>query len=310
MARMWTWLKGFWQRPLSVAASPVPPVEGAGSVPAESETPAPTAPPARLTRPAFTMAWASEVGRVRAHNEDGLFVFAGEERAANAMVPFGLFVVSDGMGGHQSGELASALAMRVAAGQLISQIYLPLVSGSDRTADQLSLTEVLVDAISKANAAITHDLPGSGCTLTCAMALGDRLYVGHVGDSRAYLLRAGAESLRLTKDHSFVGRLIELGQLTEQEAAVHPKRNVLYRAIGQPGELEVDVSTQTLQNGDRLLLCSDGLWGMVGEPEMWRTVDKADSLQEACSQLVGAANLAGGHDNITVVLAELWPVLE
>ncbi len=254
----------------------------------------------------FSVGWATDVGLVREHNEDALFVASSEHEASNAAPAFGLFMVADGMGGHQSGEAASSLTLRVASSQLLSQVYLPLISGTGYNANQPSLTDVVREAISLANRAVTRDLPGSGSTLTCGMILEDRLFIGHVGDSRAYLLRAGQPPKQLTKDHSLVSRLIEMGQLTEDEATTHPQRNVLYRAIGQGGALEIDVATYALTSGDRLLLCSDGLWGFVEEAEIWRLIQAAPTPQQACTQLVAAANAAGGNDNITVVLAEIW----
>ena len=252
----------------------------------------------------FSVGWRTDVGRVRSHNEDALFVFSGEQESSNPAPPFGLFMLADGMGGHQSGEVASALALRVAGGWLLSHVYFPLVNGTDRGADQPPLTDIVREAVSQANRVVTRDFPGSGSTLTCGMILGDRLFVGHVGDSRAYLLRDGQTVKQLTKDHSLVNRLIEMGQLTEEEAATHPQRNVLYRAIGQGATLEVDVSTYALEPGDRLLLCSDGLWGVVEETDIWRLIHEAATSQQACAQLVAAANNAGGNDNITVVLVQ------
>lgn len=254
---------------------------------------------------AFSTGWMTDPGLVRGHNEDALFVFTGNHEADNAVPPFGLFVLADGMGGHQAGEIASSLAVRISASHLMTNIYLPVLAGLDRGSEQPSLTEIVRESVSQANRRVSQDLPGSGSTLTCGLILGDRLFIGHVGDSRAYLLRLGEEPRQLTNDHSLVNRLMEMGQLTEEEAAVHPQRNVLYRAIGQGGSLEVDVSTHALKPGDQLLLCSDGLWGMLEESEMWNLVKKADSLQSACAHLVDAANAAGGNDNISVVLTEI-----
>lgn len=254
----------------------------------------------------FSVGWRTDVGRVRNHNEDALFVLSGEQEASNAAPPFGLFMLADGMGGHQSGEAASALALRVAASWLLSRVYFPLVDDADRGSVQPSLTDVVREAIAQANRVVTRDFPGSGSTLTCGMVLGDRLFVGHVGDSRAYLLRVEQPVRQLTRDHSLVNRLMEMGQLTEEEAAIHPQRNVLYRAIGQGATLEIDVFTHALEPGDRLLLCSDGLWGTVEEAEIWRLIQAAATPQQACAQLVEAANAAGGNDNITVVLVEVW----
>ncbi len=255
---------------------------------------------------AFSAAWITDTGRVRGHNEDALFVFTGDHHANNSVPAFGLFILADGMGGHQAGEVASSSAVRVCASHLISQIYLPMLSGTDRGADQPSLSEIVREAILIANRRVTQELPGSGSTLTCGLVLGDRLFVGHVGDSRAYLLRENEAPLQLTNDHSLVNRLMEMGQLTAEEAAVHPQRNVLYRAIGQGGSLEVDVSTFSLESRDRLLLCSDGLWGMVEEASLWQAIQETDTLRNACIDMVDAANAAGGNDNISIILAEIW----
>lgn len=253
---------------------------------------------------ALQAGWMTDVGRARGHNEDGLLVFLGEQESAGAAPLFGLFILADGMGGHQAGELASALACRVVAGHLMSQVYLPTLSSLDRGATQPSLNEVLIEAIMSANRVVNQTLPGSGTTLTCAMVFGGRLFIGHVGDSRAYLRRANGEVQQLTRDHSVVSKLVEIGQLTLEAAAVHPQRNMLYRAVGQGFSLDVDVQSQSLQPGDQLLLCSDGLWGLLPDEELWRIVAAAPTLSAACAQLVAAANAAGGHDNISVILVE------
>jgi protein phosphatase len=133
------------------------------------------------------------------------------------------------------------------------------------------------------------------------VVLGEQMTIGHVGDSRAYVIRNG-ETKVITRDHSLVERLRELGQLTEEEAASHPQRNVLYRAIGQGANLEVDVFTLPVPRGGYLLMCSDGLWGVVTDPEILRIVADSRDPQHACDELVRAANSAGGPDNITAVL--------
>ena len=253
----------------------------------------------------FCAGWMTDVGRVRGHNEDAIFIFTGEQEADNATPPFGAFILADGMGGHQGGELASALAVRESATYLMSEVYLPLLSGAEREGDQPSLTEILREAIVKANRVVTQSLPGSGSTLTCGVVVGDRLFIGHVGDSRAYLQRDGEAPQLLTHDHSLVNRLLEMGQLTEEEAAVHPQRNVLYRAIGQGGTLDVDVQSYPLQGRTHLLLCSDGLWGLLEEPDLWAQIEDAPTPQMACQALVESANEAGGTDNISVILVEI-----
>jgi protein phosphatase len=155
--------------------------------------------------------------------------------------------------------------------------------------------------LEEANLAVVDRVPGGGTTLTVILLIGNQITIGHVGDSRAYAITRD-EIRVMTRDHSLVKRLEELGQLTAEEADVHPQRNVLYRAIGQGANLEVDVLTQPAPCPGYLLLCSDGLWGVVPDPEIRKTVFAASDPQSACEELVRAANAAGGPDNITAVL--------
>ncbi len=297
--------------PPQQAAPNIAPVTEAAS-PAEATKTLPDTAP--LSAPAarkatcgsiFCVGRASDVGRVRSHNEDAIFIFLSDQEGDGALAPFGLFILADGMGGHQAGEMASALACRVVAHYLLQNIYLPMLNGAERHSTQASLQDLIVAAITHANQEVARAFPGSGTTLTCGLLMGERLLVGHVGDSRAYLLREDKEPQLLTKDHSLVSRLVEMGQLTVEEAAVHPQRNVLYRAVGQGGPLDVDISTYPLSTGDRLLLCCDGLWGLLSETQLWQIIDEAPSPHAACEQLVQAANAAGGNDNISVVLAQI-----
>jgi PPM family protein phosphatase len=253
----------------------------------------------------FEVGWRTDTGVVRDHNEDAVYVFTGCLDVGESTSGFGLFMVADGMGGHACGEEASALALRTAASCLINGVYVPLLSGVERGAEQPAMGDVVRQAAEAANAAVGRELPGSGTTLTYGMVAGSRLFVGHVGDSRAYLLRGIDAPRVLTQDHSLVRRLVEVGQLTEAEAVVHPERSVLYRAIGQPEALDVDVSTLPLASGDQILLCSDGLWNMVDEAEIQSVITSSEDAQTACERLVEAANAAGGEDNITVVLVKM-----
>lgn len=306
MANIKTWFQQLFgvseEQPTPTVPAPVVAQPEPAIAPPAAQSAAGMAP---LCSGTFSVGWLTDVGRVRGHNEDALFVFTGEQDASNAAPAFGLFIISDGMGGHQAGEVASSLTVRTVAAHLLAQIYIPLLSGGERGADQPSLTEVMREAITLANRLVTQDLPGSGCTLTCGMIVGDRLFVGHVGDSRAYLSRNSEPLKLITHDHSIVSRLIEMGQLTEEEAAVHPQRNVLYRAIGQGGGLDVDVATYTMQDGDCLLLCTDGLWGMIPDADLVQLCLTDRSLPEVCQQSVDAANAAGGNDNITILLVKI-----
>jgi protein phosphatase len=171
--------------------------------------------------------------------------------------------------------------------------------------DRPALNEVMERAMDAANRAVAAGVPdGGGTTLTCALIIGQQMVLSHVGDSRAYLITDDSFE-QLTRDHSLVQRLQELGQLSAAEAAIHPQRNVLYRAIGQGEGLEVDVDTRRLPSGTLVLLCSDGLWGLVPDDRIISIVRQHTSLQTACEALVAAANAAGGPDNITVVLVKL-----
>jgi serine/threonine protein phosphatase PrpC len=247
--------------------------------------------------------YASDVGQLRAHNEDTLIAFQGVHLGDDASGPFGFFVVTDGMGGHQAGEVASSLAARLVTHQVIEDVYLPFLLNETPSADMAPLTEVLRNAVEEANNQVHERVPGGGTTLTCALVMGRRAYIAHVGDSRAYLL-TGRDMRRLTQDHSFVNRLIELGELSPEDAAVHPQRHVLYRAVGQGDSLDIDTYQQPLPPGSRLLLCSDGLSGQVSEEEIGMIIASAATPQGACQRLVEAANRAGGPDNITAVIIE------
>jgi len=264
----------------------------------------PTSPVDRRALPTpsrFDVGWITDVGKVRAHNEDTALVTTTAYDGDGGLSPFGLFAVADGMGGHQAGEVASSLAARVAADYVTRHYYMPSFLDQEPAANQPALTNVLMAAVRAANRAVSSEAPGSGTTLTCALVLGVQVYVAHVGDSRAYVLtEEGLE--QITHDHSLVDRLVNEGRLTPDEAAVHPQKNVLYRAVGQGGVLDVDTHVRTIQPGDYLLLCSDGLWGLVDEEDIASLIKRASSSQGACEDLVAAANQAGGSDNITAII--------
>ena len=246
---------------------------------------------------------ASDVGLVRPHNEDAALIMESVFQGDQAAETVALFIVADGMGGHQAGEVASALAARIVAGCLIEEVYLPYLRQSSHQADQPSLTEALQQAVEAANQAVHGQVPGSGTTLTCALVINSRAYLAHVGDSRAYLYY-NQTLKQITRDHSYVDKLVELGQISAEAAAVHPQRNVLYRAVGQGDQLEIDIYPVDLPNGSRLLLCSDGLWGMLSDNVIQAILASARLPQDACQELIAAANEAGGRDNITAIVIE------
>ena len=226
----------------------------------------------------------TDVGRVRERNEDACF--AGDH----------VFAVADGLGGHRAGEVASDLAL-----------------GSVRALDQTeprAAAKGVAEAVRKGNRAV-HDraetddsLRGMGTTMTAVVISGNTAFIAHVGDSRCYLIRGGAIT-QLSRDHTLVARMVSEGRLTPEQAEAHPQRSVLTRALGADKEVDVDESRITLIDGDRLLLCSDGLTGMLGDDEIRDEVAAGADLDEICRRLVDAANERGGQDNITVVLIDI-----
>jgi len=249
----------------------------------------------------FLVGRASHVGKVRGRNEDALFTLESTILQDGESLPFGLFIVADGMGGRKGGQLASSLTTRVVADWIVREVYLPFLMGEAQDTGQWPINEALVEAVTTANVAVHEAAPEAGTTLTCALLLGANAYIAHVGDSRAYLVNR-TNIRRITRDHSLVDRLIELGQISPEEALTHPQRNVLYRAVGQAGTLEVDTYLQSMPGNSHLLLCSDGLWSVVPEQEIVEIINNALSPQVACQRLIQAANERGGEDNITAVL--------
>jgi len=243
-------------------------------------------------------------GRQREHNEDALFTLATTFTSDYSNIPFGLFMVADGMGGHQHGELASGIAIRTMAAHIVEKLYTLLLSVKPASPEE-SLQEIMRNGIQEAHRAIIRATPGGGTTMTAALILGKQLTIAHVGDSRAYLIGSDGDLEMLTRDHSLVKRLVELGQITSDEAAMHPQRNVLYRALGQGEPIDPDLHTTQLPEAGYLLLCSDGLWGVVPEAEIHSIVTHTQNPETACQKLVEAANAAGGPDNISAVLVRL-----
>lgn len=224
---------------------------------------------------------ATDQGQVREANEDGYVV----DRRLH------LFAVADGMGGHRAGEVASATALEA--------LRAAVASGTG-----------IGDAITSANSAVhgkasdDAELQGMGTTLTAIVPDGNGVLVGHVGDSRAYLLRDG-ELRQLTTDHSLVEELVREGRLTEEQAAVHPQRSIITRALGVDSNVEVDVYPVALQAGDRLMLCSDGLTTMLRPDAIAALLRREPDPTRAANLLVDAANAAGGEDNITTIVIDI-----
>ncbi|MGI8711702.1 MAG: Stp1/IreP family PP2C-type Ser/Thr phosphatase [Solirubrobacteraceae bacterium] len=222
----------------------------------------------------------TDTGRQRRDNED------------NAYVRAPLFVVADGMGGAQAGEVASALA--------VEEFQRPLPEAgapAQRLAERVQEANRRIYEISSTD----HEHAGMGTTLTAAYLDDADLAVAHVGDSRAYIFRDGALT-RLTQDHSLVEELVRRGKLTAEQAAEHPQRSIITRALGIENDVLVDTWTYPMRAADVVLMCSDGLTSMIGEGQIAEVLGAQDDLEQAGEQLIAAANEAGGRDNITVVL--------
>ncbi|GAB4529191.1 MAG: protein phosphatase 2C domain-containing protein [Anaerolineales bacterium] len=257
-----------------------------------------------LEPPQLIAGCGQSVGRQRGQNQDTIFAFSSLLAGEKAQIPIGVYIVADGMGGHEDGDLASETACRVMGEYILQHIYLPLLHPNQEPPEQ-SLQEILQIGIQEANKAIHKATPNGGTTLTVAVILGRQLTIAHVGDSRAYLVTPQDGLELLTRDHSMVNRLVEMGQLTPAEASEHPQRNVLYRAMGQGDPLEAEIETHKLPSGGYILLCSDGLWGVVNASEIQRIINAGPNPAEICQNLVAAANQGGGPDNISAILVQL-----
>ena len=224
----------------------------------------------------------TDVGHVRDHNEDSLIV-----------VP-PLFAVADGMGGHEAGEVASELTIKTLEELAPNH---PDAQALERAVEAANLNVLRApsDGIGR---------EGMGTTLTAAMVEGERLLIAQVGDSRAYLLHEG-ELQQLTRDHSLMMDLIEAGQITPEQARVHPNRSVITRAIGSDPNMKPDIYELNIASGDRLLLCSDGLSTMLEDDEIQSVMRHTPDPQQCASNLVDAALQAGGYDNVTVVVVDV-----
>lgn len=259
----------------------------------------------RFSSRRLTYGQSTDVGMVRANNQDALFTQTAVIESAESLPTFGVFIVADGMGGHTEGERASMIAAKTLARHILDQIYMPMLFDNEPSSEQHTIPEVLEEGMMLADEEVKQAVPDGGTTLTAAVIHGNLLYVAHVGDSRAYLINNGSMEL-ITRDHSLARRLQEIGHLSADEAETYPQKNVLYKAIGQGDALEdVDRATRRLLPGTRLLLCSDGLWGSLDDELILKTTEEAADVQEACDQLIALANQAGGPDNVTAVLVEM-----
>ncbi len=266
----------------------------------------------------------TDVGKIRELNEDSLLVLNLTQYFESVQTNIGLYIVSDGMGGEAAGEVASRVTVRAIAewitDKLISaslrsthgeRIAAETETGGIRLASStgadVRASELLTNAIIHANqevlqyARLNPHTRGLGATVTAAMLVGNSLTVGHVGDSRAYVISArGIE--QISEDHSIVERMVREGQIERDEARYHPYRNVIYRSIGCREEIEIDIVRCMLRSGESFVLCSDGLNGMLTDEEIYEIVVRNTEPSQAGKELVVAANANGGEDNVSVVV--------
>lgn len=240
---------------------------------------------------------ATDVGSVRDNNEDHLvFIrpFDGKTRASHGC----LALVADGMGGHSGGELASKMAT-----EIIARNYF------DTNKDILDSLQRAFEEANKAifqKAANNPSLKGMGTTCTAVILLNDQIYLGHVGDSRAYLIK-GDKMFQLSTDHTYVQHLLNSGQISQEESLCHPRRNVITQALGTSAKLKADFTQHELkfEQGDRLLICSDGLYEYLNSEELQQILAEM-SLNESAQSLIDLAKQRGGHDNISVLIVETF----
>lgn len=243
----------------------------------------------------------TDVGRVRELNEDSLFTFEVNRTIVSVSFPICLLAVADGMGGHSAGEVASREIVNQLAAKSAS-LLAPEVSQPDWNGKRWfeEIVKQVNQAVFDLRTSVGSDM---GSTLAAVLAVDKRAFITHVGDSRVYLFNANGWQ-QLTEDHSLVEKLVASGRVQREDVRIHPQRNVIYRTIGDRTQEDLQIQEIQLVSGDRLLLCSDGLWEMVDEAEMLEIIMDAAHPQEACDRLVEAANAAGGEDNISVVILE------
>ena len=244
-------------------------------------------------------------GMQRDHNEDTLFSLSTVVADGSRDLALGIGIVADGMGGHINGAIASGVAARMVASHLVNKVYTHFLDIHQEPFTD-SLQEIMENAIYEAHKSVLRFAPGGGTTFTCALIIGEQVTIGHIGDSRAYFLHADGRLQKVTKDHSLVQRMVELEEITELEAATHPQRNVLLKAIGQTENIFPDIQTYPLPKNGHLLLCSDGLWGVVPESEILELIKNGHDPVHICQKLIRAANAHGGPDNISVILVKCF----
>ncbi len=257
----------------------------------------------------------SDAGNVRRSepNEDSTLVLQLQRVHESQAAPIGVFIIADGMGGHDNGQGASRMTVNVIADKLVRELLSPPLvaeksgglTASVQPMEEDSLIALFKGAVEDANNVLVqtnqHDKTDMGSTITGFMIVGDSAYVINVGDSRTYMLREGT-LYQLTTDHSLVGQLVAGGLIEPDDVYTHPQRSQIFRSLGDKMNVQIDDFKQQLLPGDILLSCSDGLWEMVRNPQITDILNNAHDPQTACSQLIDAANANGGEDNVSAAI--------
>jgi serine/threonine protein phosphatase PrpC/tRNA A-37 threonylcarbamoyl transferase component Bud32 len=254
----------------------------------------------------YSVGYCTDVGVERDANEDSFSVQNKRYISQTTQLNYGIFIVADGMGGAKAGEYASALATQ----EISSYINHYFEDLNNKKFQDGELMNIMEQAVKRANTIIyqeskeNKDYNGMGTTVTASLVYEGQLFISHVGDSRAYLINQHSIE-KISRDHSLVGRLLEIGQITPEEAEVHPQRNLIYRSLGGFPAVEVEVYQLPMRSNDYLLLCTDGLYEHVKDDEIQKIVISSPEPGEACRHLVNLANIRGGDDNSTVVIVKI-----
>ncbi len=243
-------------------------------------------------------------------NEDSLFAAQGQLTTSPQTQPFGLFVVADGMGGHANGQDASRMAIQNLIEYVLPRLTQSTSQQGENAASENMYTRLLHDGIQIANQSVhEHNVEqhsDMGTTVTAALIISTTAYIANVGDSRTYLYRASEGLKKITNDHSVVASLVEAGIIQPDDIYTHPKRSHIYRSLGEKAPIEIDLFTQELQEGDKLVLCSDGLWDMVRDPKIEEVIKNSSPDPSATGEaLVQAALQGGGEDNVSVIVVHV-----
>ena len=249
----------------------------------------------------FAYSISHDIGKIRPVNEDAIFAFTAQIMRFDTIVPIGLFIIADGMGGHASGEKASASAISEFTSEFFSEIYPKFINGKKSADDFVAGFQA---AIERTNATVHRKIPNSGTTFSALFLFGNQYLILHIGDSRVYRLEPVSEPELLTKDHTLVQMMIDLGEISEEEGKNHPRRNVILKSVGYDNAVSPDIFSGKFSSGDRFFLCCDGVWSVVGRDPLNGILISDSTIQEQTEKIVKTANGNGGPDNISCILVQ------